>query len=220
MLNLGSIINAPITGVDVKNCSNIYGPMVEAVKGKTKNIGCQPVPREQAIPPLRSTVSMHSDIMFADEVAMLITVVKPLNLVMATDVAITKNFKAVSEAILGQIAILANKNFIVTNLYVDPERSFLPLLNSIPGVHVNISAAGSHVPIVERCITVIKNSCRSTLAGLCYNLPKRLVKYLVLFTCNRINCINRSSGIGISAREAFRGQKLDYRKDVKLNFSI
>jgi len=218
MINNGSIINSPITSTDVRNCVRIYGPLVETVKGKTRDIGCQPTQRVESTVTLRTNQVMHTDIMYADEVMTLITVVKPINLVIATDLQGNRSSKNVMDAVEQQIDLLRSRNFVVTNIHLDPDRSFIPLRNKLRGIQVNIAASGSHVPVVERAITVIKNACRTILAGLSYNLPKRLIKYLVLFACNRINCINRSSGVGVSAREAFRGVKLDFKRDIKLAF--
>ena len=45
-----------------------------------------------------------------------------------------------------------------------------------------------------------------------------MITHLVFYVVNRINCIPRDSGIGISAREAFRNVKFDYNGDLKLEF--
>jgi hypothetical protein len=50
------------------------------------------------------------------------------------------------------------------------------------GIIINVSAAGVHVPVVERKITVIKERVRGILA----TLPFSLLKYLVAFAVSNL----------------------------------
>ena len=80
-------------------------------------------------------------------------------------------------------------------------------------------AKGDHVGIAERAIRLIKERARCIIAELPYSMQKSFAKYLVYYTCNRINALPRiTSGSACSPRELFRGIKLDYQKDLCLSF--
>ena len=82
-----------------------------------------------------------------------------------------------------------------------------------------VVASGEHVNIAERAIRVIKERARSIMHDLPWKLPICLTKWIMYYTCMRINSLPRiGSGNMVSARELFRGIKLDYIKDTCICF--
>ena len=71
--------------------------------------------------------------MFLDEVPFLISVAKPINLIMATDIGNSRSTKSIMNAVETQIGLLSAKGFMVKNLIVDAEKGFEGLVNKIEG---------------------------------------------------------------------------------------
>ena len=168
--------------------------------------------------PVQKDLVMHTDIVFFDEVMLLVSVAKPINMAMCTDLKDSKSAGSVKAALLEQIGLLKSRGFIVHSVQTDGESVFGAKGTKLDGVPIQQAAAGAHEPVVERCVRLIKERCRSVVSDLPFAVPKSLVKYLVGFVVNRVNCTVRKSGTAVSAREAYRGIKLDYRVDVGLSF--
>ena len=216
LIHKGSIINAPITSRDVLTYIDIYGK--QNIEGTMTSKPPRPTPREEYCVPVRTVQEFHSDIGFFDGVPLLITVVKPINMLMATDINGQRPIEELEKALLEQIRLLNNNSFEIMKIHTDGEAAMRSLQRRGVIRNMYIIGAGSHEPVAEAAIKVIKNRCRSIIANLVYTLPSKLITHLVFYAVNRINCIPRDSGIGISAREAFRNIKFDYNKDLKLEF--
>jgi hypothetical protein len=49
------------------------------------------------------------------------------------------------------------------------------------------SGAGSHEPVVERAVRVVKERCRAIIAALPFTVPRKIVPFMVKYVCNRVN---------------------------------
>ena len=216
-LSSGAIVNCPITSQDVIRMIEIYGNEAN-LKGKMVDKGAVATVPQEIVAQVRTVQTMHCDIVYFDELPFLITVVKPLNLLLASDIAGSKKSCLVERAIKTQLVMLSDKGFEVSSINVDPEGNMVALTGKLDHIPVLPTGAGSHEPMVERAVRVMKERGRCILANVGYNMPKRLIKWLVFHICERTNSLPRSSGIGVSAREAFTGIKFDYKRDCKLMF--
>ena len=215
LLNNGSIINCPVTSTDVKNSELIFGKSLELIKGQTTNSKESRRADEEGVI-LRQNQVLHVDIMHVMEERFLIVVSKPLNLVNVIHFEKAPNSNMLEDALGSVVNSLLAKRFIITKIILDRERCNLNVANKFKNIDVELVGADSHVPVVERIIRTIKEHVRATISGLVYNLPKLFVKHLVYFIVGKINLIPWNDNI--SAREAFTGIKLDYKRDLALKF--
>lgn len=98
---------------------------------------------------------------------------------------------------------------------------FNPLKGEIGDVVLNISAAGEHVPEIERAIRTIKEHVRGQKSCLPYTrLPAHLIIGLVLFSVFWINAVphKNSASTTLSPRTIVTGRALDFRKHCKAEF--
>ena len=168
---------------------------------------------------------MHTDIMFVNTHAFLITVAEPLGLTLCTDLgrkASGRSLSVVRAALTSKIAILASQNFIVTTLLTDGEGAIASMSAELQGrgISVNPAGPGQHIPRVERKIREIKERIRGIIATTPWSIPRRLLPHLVQFAVSRINLVPHRGGIlGVACpREAFLGIKTDYSIDLQVGF--
>ena len=83
--------------------------------------------------------------------------------------------------------------FDVRIIFVDPFKALAGLRGSIPGVEVQPTGAGDHLPKLDIRIRRLKEMARAVLNGLDYKLPISFVNQLVTFCVSRINVQTTSS---------------------------
>lgn len=218
-LHAGSIIDCPLTSQDVVRHKAIYGGNTLHKRGTMVTSAPKALHRGELILPVPRKVSVHTDIVFYETVPILTSVVKPINLVMTTDLVHgSKSSSEVRAALEDQISLLRVRAFEIECVYSDSEAVFKSRNAQLSDVPISPAPARSHEPVIERAVRVIKERGRSVLASLPFPVAKKFVKFLVGYVVNRINCMVRTSGIGVSAREAFRGVKMNFKLDVCLCF--
>ena len=131
---------------------------------------------------------------------------------------------SMSMAVLGKsmqhiIDIIRMFGFNVRIAFVDPFKSLVGLRGSIPGVEVQSTGAGDHLPKLDIRIRRVKEMARAVLNGLDYKLPLSFVNQLVTFCVCRINVMTTSSLTGNwCPRVRLTGRKVDFRKEYALTF--
>jgi hypothetical protein len=105
-------------------------------------------------------------------------------------------------------------------VHVDPASVLMSLRGQFPGVVVEPSGAGDHVPKVDIRIRRVKEMYRTVKAGLPWTLPGTRVKDLVIYCVSRINLRTTSAlqGTICPTRVLFTGVKPNYRKELSLAF--
>lgn len=218
LLHAGSIMSCPVTSQDVVRHKAIYGDLVYGLKGRMFNKGPVGIHRGEPTLAVARDLVGHTDVVFFEQVPILVTVYKPINLIMATDLGETRTAATLKACLGTQVGVLRDRGFQVTSIYSDAESNFGSSKAKLGDIPIHQAGAGSHEPVVERSVRLIKERCRSLISSLPFPVPRGLIKYLVFYICNRINCTIRDSGIGVPAREAFRGIKLDYKLDMCCSF--
>lgn len=220
-LRHGAIVNCPVTINDIARAEDIFGTSVPVLKGKTTDPGPAQEVSVTVQKSSRRDIELYVDIMHVLEVPVLIAVAKPLNLLLASSLDVKRKADQVGSAILSIVGKLKSNGFHVKAVIADAEPSIAasePML-SAEGIPMRQVSAGSHVQLAERAIRVIKERIRCVVSELVWTLPKCLARWVVYYCVSRINSMPRtSSSIGISAREEFRGVKLDYHQDLCLSF--
>lgn len=224
MLNAGSIINCPVSSKDVARAQKIYGPDLGALRGKSKRHKVKSAPLEFLPREVASDLVFHTDIMFVNSVAFLLSVTTPLGLTTVSELGLGKgsrSLKSVRTALFSQLATYASRGFVIKAIKTDPEGSLIALTEELglKGIVVNPAGAGSHVPVIENKIMEVKNRSRGIKNTLPYRLALFLITFLVLFCVSRINLVPHRAGLSnLSPAEAFRGRKVDYSIDLRVGF--
>jgi hypothetical protein len=87
------------------------------------------------------------------------------------------------------------------------------------GIVVNPAGPGSHVPVIERKIQEVKERARAIYNTLPYKLSNNFLPHLIQFCVTRINLVPHKTGLtNISPFEAFKGRKVDYHRDIRIDF--
>jgi hypothetical protein len=224
MLNTGAIVNAPVTAKDVARATRIFGPSLGTIRGKTRKNKVSSAPLEYLPREISSQLVLHVDIMFISGTAYLISVSTPLGLTMVNILGHTpgsRSLQSVRRSLFEQLDMYKSRSFTVVAIKTDNEGSIVSLTTDLNarGITVNTVGAGSHVPVVERKIQEVKERARAILHSLPYNLGLSLMVYLIMFVTSRINLMPHRAGLlNISPSEAFRGRKIDYKRDLRLGF--
>lgn len=218
MLNSGGIVNCPLTSQDVARHRAIYGDFVPAIRGKMVDKGPVGRIRPELVQPVARVLTMHSDVgHFDGGTKMLVTVLKPINLVMVAFIP-NEHRATLRSALTKQMVAVEQRGFKVSEIHSDGGANFGAAGSKLTRVPLTQAGAGSHEPIIERVVRVLNERCRAIVDQLPYQLPSVVTKHLVVYVANRVNSMPRASGVGISAREAFRGTKLDYKQVTRAQF--
>jgi hypothetical protein len=119
------------------------------------------------------------------------------------------------------ISTIAKFGHTVCVIYCDGEGAFGALQIELQDQHieVNILAAGSHNPVIDRKIRQIKEWARSIIHGLPYKLPGKLIKPLLYFVVSRINLFpSAHSDAELSPRQLLTGRTLSYLREIRCGF--
>jgi Reverse transcriptase (RNA-dependent DNA polymerase)/Zinc knuckle len=217
-----------VTPYDFQVADSIWGPDIASMIGKTTKAKSMVPDATLGAPILQQHQILVFDIMFIDQVSMLVAVAYPLDLTFGVtlDKSISgkasRNAESVKKAIDIIISTLLARNFKATVIYSDGEGAMgklKPQLNKM-GLEVDISGAGGHVSRIERKIRVIKERVRAHISG---RLPFALnilgLSMLILFCISRLNYQHSSTRPGgLTPREAFTGQRVAAEKDFRAAF--
>ena len=216
----GNINNVPVGVDDVNRYYDIYGPMVEQVRGKstTKKVRFIGDETDSGLKEQRKIQKLTSDVMYLMKLPFLVSIASPLELMISSTLA-SQTMTSLGQALQVQINLLRSRGFDTNLVIVDPLKSLKNLEGSFPGVAIDATGAGDHLPKVDAKIRRIKENARSILAGLPYSLPKNRVKDLVTYVVNRMNT-RRTTALSdnVCPRTKFTGKKIDYEREFLLGF--
>ena len=219
LLQNGAINDAPCNSADVHRAEKIFGKNVPGLKGRSTRRK-QKIARNIEFLENRLPQRQHgySDVMFVNKQPFLITVVRPLDLVLTTKIKST-TASQLRKAFKSQISLLNAKGFQLDSIHADGGFACVQRFLGKEGIQLEISGSGAHVSIVEAKIKVIKNRIRSILSSLPYILPFSLMGYLVAFATQCINIlISKNCPDLISPLEHFLGRKINYKVDLRIIF--
>jgi len=216
----GNINNVPINVQDVKNYFEIYGTPVAALRGRTvenKKI----TDKDDYDSGLKEQVTMQeqtSDIIHIATKKYLISLVCPLQVLLVLPIA-SMSRQALGQAMQQHVDLVRMFGFNVRIIFVDPLRALAGLRGTIPGVEIQPTGAGDHLPKLDIRIRRLKEMCRAVLNAIDYKLPLSLVNQLVTFCVSRINVQTTSSlTSNWCPRVRLTGRKVDFKKEYSLTF--
>eukprot|EP01037_Dinobryon_pediforme_P029174 gene29174-32726_t len=221
-INNGGLINTDVTAKDVQVARTIYGPDEAFLHGRTRtkpqtgiptiNLLDSDVPRPQ---------TLMIDLMVLQGTNYLVSVSKPLQLIMTTTLPTNKKAATLAAALLEQVFQYRAKGFPVIRVISDPEPVLMALQSTLMQHGIDYHAVGpkQHVAPAEAAIKMIKERVRAVLHSLPYQLPDFLFPHAVDFVVRAQNCsVGRDTLMRIAPREAFLGRKTDATRDFKVAF--
>ncbi|KAG7352856.1 reverse transcriptase RNA-dependent DNA polymerase [Nitzschia inconspicua] len=211
----------PVTKRSIQIASDVFGPNLGSLKGKTVH---RPSPHVQTntdpVPPeileRHRDVTLATDILFVNKIPFLLTVSRDLRFVTVCDLP-NRQLPTVEQELLKVVRLYEHRGFNVTSLLCDPE--FEDLRPTFP--YLNPCSADEHVPEVERMIRTIKDRIRSVYVTLPYrHLPRLMVKRLVANAVLWWNALPAPDSVSDvhSPRYLLVGRELTYDKHVRLEF--
>ena len=213
----GNIAEVDITTNDIRRYFEIYGPIPAYVRGKTTKPN--KILRSEVQDDLkaqRTNQVLTTDIMYVEKQKFLISIVSPLELVLQSPMS-SDTANQMGIGLQTHLNTLRSRGFNVTRVICDPE--FSTLQGMFPGVEIDCTGAGDHVGKIDIRIRRLKETNRSVIAGLPYNLPINNVKDLVAYATSRMN-VKRTSALSdnVCPRVKFTGRKLNYAREFGISF--
>ena len=199
---------------DVIRAVKVYGPALEAIRGKTTRVKRGAVSGERA-KVVDADLVMHVDIAFFAKIPFLISFSKPLGLVMA-DWIKSREVKDVKDAILRQQGKLASEGFHVVEVRSDGEGAIGAIAEELHrlGIRVSIHAPNTYSAEVDAKIKQIKNGVRAA-TSLPYLFPLMLLAWAVFYAVHKINLMPSSvNAHNYSPMEMFLGRSISMSRDL------
>ena len=217
-----------VSEYDFRVADSIWGKDIASLKGKTtKRKSLKPnTVLAPSVVQLQQILAI--DIMFVEQIALLVAVSYPLDLTLGVSLEFTDSGKpsrsaeSVKKCLDIIMSTLLSRNFSISLVMTDGEGAIgklIPYLNKL-GIEVDVSGAGGHVARVERRIRVIKERIRSHVCGrLPFALTINGLSMLALYCISRINYQHSGSRPGgVPPREAFSGQRVVGSRDFRVAF--
>ena len=209
LINGGGIMHFDATSADVINCEKIHGPNHIYLKGAYTDSGAVGTLSQEHCPTMKCPQVLHTDVFYFDGVSFLVSVAKPMNLILSNKLDSRSIDKDIRMQLEQQISLMAERGCPIQTVFGDGE--FKPLHNAT--IHgAIVYATASSEPTAERTGGVLKNRVRSLIASIPWKVPPSMMEDLVTFATMMINWTPRLGGIGPSARQVISGNKLDYRE--------
>jgi len=211
----------PVTQRSVAIATDVFGPNLGSLKGKTVHrpsphvrSGIDPVPPD--IIARHRNVTLAIDIMYVNALPFFITTSRNIRFVTVADLP-NRQAPTIEKELKRVLQLYTHRGFNVTTVLCDPE--FECLRPTFP--YLNTCGADEHVPEVERMIRTIKERVRSVYATLPFrHLPRLMIKRLVANAVLWWNALPTPNGISTvySPRYLLVGNDLTYDKHVRLEF--
>ena len=222
---LKGIDNAGVTAKDLARADALAGKPLAKVRGGTKQQG-QIVARVEMEEPRSEHTKRESgwfeiDLMYIHGLAFLIALLMPRGYIMCRHLT-DKTTAELGESIDMCNAEADSLNVDVQMVRCDGERgvaAYAKELNRDRKI-VDLTAAGEHLPHVERVVQDVKVYVRGQEnGGLPYRMCKILLVMCVMFIAGRLNIfVNKGSPDGLSAFEGLKHRRIDRNLDLRAPF--
>ena len=219
MVRQGRIENCPITVADIERAEVIYGKELGALRGRTtrqtpEHVVIKPRPVYADYQPVVCGV----DLMFIDGLPFMVGVARQLGLITSVNLQ-SKEVSEMMSAIRHMQGMYKAHGRAITHLLCDGESGVLAVRTHIGGLGItlNVAAKGEHVPEPERAIRTIKERVRAYINTLPFQLTPMLKVHLVQYCVMMINMVPKGDSEQ-SPREELTGQKVDFKRDCKVQF--
>ena len=219
------IRNCTITLDDIKVAEKIWGPDLDALKGKTVRKKPPKVMEDlMKVPPLilklYRDVFLTADIFFVNAIPFFISLSRKIDFT-GTSHMRDRKLQTIFENFLSIYRFYLRRGFRIVTVLMDGEFAQLQVkINEMPkGPTVNLTSANEHVPEIERRIRMVKERVRALRHSLPFSrLPKILTIHLVLTAVKMMGYFRTKNCVSdrVSPRTIMTGQVLDAKRDLCL----
>jgi hypothetical protein len=209
-------------GITMKHfdiADEIWGTRVAALGGKSTEPSNLPVRIEPVFAYTKPVLDVFVDIFFVNREPYLISVAKPIGLIMVNKLP-NRSASAVTKNLIAQLLVLHKSHFVIRTVVADGERAIHSRKEEIERVGIRVQEViSTHVPQVENVIKTVKSWARGVLAELPYKVPASLAPDLIGFVVQRLNMFSSKRGHnGLSAIEALTGEKVNLHLEARAAF--
>jgi hypothetical protein len=147
-LNTRTIRNTTVTPSDVACATDIYGPSIEAIKGRTTTRPSLPFPLEG---PLRATSEqrMYADIFFANAIAFEITITHPIEHMICSYIE-RSDTTTLRRTLRTHLGTYGQRRISIRHIYSDNEKGILCMSQDFAGAGITLHLAGRHARSRDR----------------------------------------------------------------------
>ena len=219
LIKSGNITGANFSDDIIDLVSHIHGELPMRIKAKNKRRDTKRFPPISSLVYDKVPLVGYTDIMEIRKQHFLLTVYKPLNLTMVSDLASLK-VEDICKAVVEQVSDIRSHQFSVIRLHADHGPQMVALKkyiqDFIPYIVIDVSAGGDYIPVCDRKMSIIKESLRSRFPSYAYSVPNSWIGEILRSSVSIENIIRTAEGSQLSARTAFTGMIADARKYLGL----
>ena len=214
LIRAGRADGLDISQQDVDRAERVFGPAVEAIRGKTmrrKTKFAEPIVGKIVNP----NCTVEADLAFFEKEAFVASVTHPMNLLQCTHVK-SKSTADVKKALDGHIGTLEREGFKVTDVTADGEGAIGAMKADLDkaGCRLNIHSKSTDSYNIDNKLRQMKNCLRSVLT-LPYRFPAFLLAAAVAFCVSKINMTpSRANYHNYSAHEILLGRPISVDRDL------
>ena len=173
-----------MTCFDLDNARAIFGTYLAGIRGKIVRQKPNRVDTSEIMVPrhfyaTHRIVTLTANVMFVNGVPFLVTLSRKIRL-FTVEYLLSRTAVQLRNYLAKVIKLYAREGFSVQTILMDQE--FDKVIDQLPEVEINTSAAREHIGKIEQGISVIKERCRATLTIMpSEQIPKSFVIHLVYF---------------------------------------
>ena len=235
LVNSGNLVNTQTSVQDLERATNIFGPDVATLKGKTRKLQPTSIALERPRSVIRGALVMHVDIVFMRGVPYLLSVTTPLGYLMVDalsdgakpvgadelDKFSRRSTPAIRKALFKMFNSYRARNYTVEKLLTDQEGGVLKLSGEIEalGCVMNPGGPGQHVPLVEHKAKLLKERRRCHIHHVPFALPFIFERYLISHCVFTLNIMpTKTRGDHIAPAADYFGRKIDTARDLRFTW--
>ena len=219
-ISSGAITGSGITVKDIRNAKTIFGPDSHKLQGAmTRRAPKMHLSQPTSVASMREQ-RMIADVFFVDGIAFVVSISKPMDLVLVKSIA-SRHGKGIAEALIEQANHYKSHGYDIVEIVFDSEaeNSAIRSLIESAGFKLTTVPSGHHASEVERVIRLIKERVRAMQASVKYPLFGTLLLYAVI---HAVRCINffpsSTTPHAPSPIEQLKGVKMDVTRDAYAAF--
>ena len=202
-LQSNMIKDCPLSVMDMKMATMVYGNSIAMLKGKTAVRMTPPVVRQDVIEipkeirVLHKMVTLAIDIFFVNKIPFFLTHSVVICFLSVTHLS-NRKVLPIFQALKAMCNYYLQQGFQVVFIKGDgefaPHQAWMDTVYGAP--QLNMASANEHVPDIEHKIRVIKERVRAVIYSIPFNaLPARMLTHAVLFVVKQLNLFPVKGGL-------------------------